>query len=101
MINLLGSILLNKLINFDNYDLSKKILINLNILSNTIDILVDLGDHICSFYICNNVQKFCNNHRIIDYNWYQLLIKYNELISRNINFDIYLNWSEIGPYIYI
>ena len=102
MTNLLSSILLNKLINFNNYNFENKIPIDLNILSNTIGIYIGMTRHACSFYTCNNVQKFCNNSSIIDYNWYNLIKEYNNLISIGIvDFNIYYDSDEYGPYIYI
>jgi ankyrin repeat protein len=99
LINILSSLFLNKLIELNNFGINK--LINLELLKNTIGIMISMPKHVCSFYICSNKMKFCNNSLIIDYNWLKLFETCNSLKLQNINYNIYINKLNIkGPFIY-
>ena len=98
--NILSCLLLQKLIKLNNFVVNQKIEIEL--LTETIGILIFLHKHFCSFYICNNKMKFCNNNLIIDYNWVNLFKKCNELYLKCKKYKIFLNIEEKdGPFIYV
>ena len=97
LVNILSCLFLNRLIEFKYFAVNT--LIDIDLLKNTIGILIHMNGHLCSFYICNNTMKFCNNHKIIDYNWLALFNKCNEL--KNENYNIYMEKGmRTGPFIY-
>ena len=100
LLNILSCLLLQKLIKIDNYFINDKI--ETKFFNNTIGILVNMNEHMCSFYICNNKMKFCNNHIIIDYNWINLFTECNKLKLLNKEYQIFLHHSNSdykGPFI--
>jgi ankyrin repeat protein len=100
LINILSSLFLKKLVEKKCFGINK--LINLELLKNTIGIMISMPDHQCSFYICSNKMKFCNNSLIIDYNWLELFKTCNRLKLENKNYNIYINiLNKKGPFIYI
>jgi hypothetical protein len=101
IVNILSCLLLQKPITYNIFQLNNRI--NINLLENTIGILIRMNEHMCAFYICENVMKFMNNHIIINYNWIKLFKMCNILSNRCIKYKIYFNYSildKIGPFIY-
>jgi ankyrin repeat protein len=103
IVNILSSLLLKKLISFNIFKLNTKI--EKKLLKNTIGILISINNHVCSFYICENNMKFCNNDEIINYNWIKLFNVCNALTESKKTYNIYIhNVStslERGPFIYV
>jgi ankyrin repeat protein len=98
--NILSSIFLQRLIKLEDIFINK--LIDINLLKNTIGITINIHEHLCIFYICNNKMKFCDNNIILNYNWIKLFMICNDLYLQNKKYDIYLNkYDYNGPFIYV
>jgi len=87
-LNLLSILLYNNIIDFIIYNTENYEEINLDQLQNIIGIFIIIEGHIMALYVCNGEQKFCNNHNIINFQWYDLLYDYNELINTKNNVKI-------------
>jgi hypothetical protein len=64
-----------------------------------------MTNHECSFFICQNQLKFCNNDKIINYNWIKLFNICNTLTESKTKYNIYLKYRSVrverGPFIYV
>ena len=103
IINILSSLLLQKLITFNTFYINTRI--DLTLLKKSIGIIIDILDHACAFYICENQLKFCNNDKIINYNWIKLFNICNTLTESKTKYNIYLKYRSVrverGPFIYV
>ena len=102
LINLISCLLLNKLINFNEFKLHDDI----QKLKSSIGILInetrrpDMSGHVTSFYKCNNVYKYCNNDIIINHEWLDFFKKinsYKDIFQFRYYDDVKNN---AGPFIY-
>ena len=103
MSNIFSTLFLNKLLNIEKIKIGHDI-IDFDKIANSIGICIEIKDHMCSFYTCDDIMKCCNNHIIIDYNWIDLFTIYNRLLDKKTKFSIYCSVleSEInGPFIYL
>ena len=98
LINILSCTLLQRLITFNTFFVNKHI--DISLLKNTIGIIIAMPEHICSFYICNDIMKFCNNELIINHNWLELFDECNKL--KNRKYKVYLKKYDDtnGPFIH-
>jgi hypothetical protein len=96
LINLISCLLLNKLINFNEFKLHDDI----QKLESSIGILINEPKHVTSFYKCNGVYKYCNNDIIVNHKWIDFFKRANSY--KNITDFRYYDddYNNGGPFIY-
>ena len=86
IVNILSSILLDKLIKLNIYNINQEIIMAQ--IQNSIGIIIQIDYHSCCFYECNNIKFYCSHNIIIEYEWDKLFIEYNKLINSKKEFNI-------------
>ena len=97
LLNFLSSLYLEKLIKYTIIN-TEYINVDTNFKDN-IGVLITTITHTTCFYKCNNIQKFCSNNLIIDYNWDAFFSKIIYLNNLDIAYKLYDNLT-YGPFIY-